>query len=98
MASTPRVFVIQWVEMGMDQEGEESKESHVDADVYKAGIRRWFSLFHNSNTEKFIAYFTRLLEHEKLIVLPNDIQLGGFSTAFGAGIDPDRVVLNLSGD
>lgn len=82
----------------MEQEGEESKENPIDAQVYKSGIRRWFSLFHNSNTEKFIAYFTRLIKNEKLIVLPNDIQLGGFSTAFGAGIEPDRIVMNLSGN
>lgn len=31
-------------------------------------------------------------------MIPNDIQLGGFSTAFGAGVEPDRVVLNLMGE
>ena len=83
--------------MGMEKEGEEAKESPFDAEIYKSGIKRWFSLFHNSNTEKFISYFTRLVQNEKLIVFPNDIQLGGFSTAFGAGVEPDRVVMNLSG-
>jgi hypothetical protein len=48
--------------MGMEREGnEESKEGQFDAEVYKQGIKRWFSLFHNSNTEKFISYFTRLI-------------------------------------
>jgi hypothetical protein len=61
MASQPRVFVSQWVEMGLEREGEESKENNFDADTYKLGIKRWFSLFHNSNTEKFINYFSRLL-------------------------------------
>jgi hypothetical protein len=40
--------------MGMEKEGEEAKESPFDAEIYKQGIKRWFSLFHNSNTEKFI--------------------------------------------
>lgn len=31
-------------------------------------------------------------------MIPNDIQLGGFSTAFGASVDPDRVVINLKGE
>jgi len=85
--------------MGMEREGnEESKEEQFDAEVYKQGIKRWFSLFHNSNTEKFISYFSRLIQNEKLIVFPNDIQLGGFSTAFGAGVEPDRLLFNLSGN
>ena len=52
----------QWVEMGLEREGEEeSKESMFDAETYKQGIRRWFAMFYNSSTEKFISYFKRLL-------------------------------------
>ncbi len=95
LASHPRVYCAQWVEMGLEREGEESKESLFDAEIYQAGIRRWFALFYNSSTEKFISYFTRLLQTESQIVIPNDIQLGGFSTAFGASVDPDRIVISL---
>lgn len=35
MASMPRVFVAQWVEMGLEKEGEEAKENPIDAEVYK---------------------------------------------------------------
>jgi hypothetical protein len=35
MSSYPRVYVAQWVEMGMEREGEESKESLFDAETYK---------------------------------------------------------------
>lgn len=83
--------------MGLEKEGHETNESPFDAEIYRLGIKRWFSMFHNSSTEKFISYFSQLIQNEKLIVLPDDIQMGGFSTAFGAGVEPDRIVLNLSG-
>jgi hypothetical protein len=47
--------------MGQDQEGAHSKESLFDPDTYQRGIRRWFSMFYNSSTDKFIAYFTKLV-------------------------------------
>ena len=55
-------------------------------------------MFYNSSTDKFINYFTRLLESESQIVFPNDVQLGGFSTAFGASVEPDRVVLSMNAE
>jgi len=59
--------------MGLDRDGEESKDSLFDAETYKKGIKRWFAMFYNSNTEKFITYFKRLMKTESRIVFPNDI-------------------------
>lgn len=73
LSSHQRVYVAQWVEMGLEREGEESKESVFDVDVYKQGIKRWFAMFYNSSTEKFINYFQRLILTESQIVFPNDI-------------------------
>lgn len=50
--------------MGLEKEGEESKESLFDAETYSQGIKRWFAMFYNSSTEKFINYFTRLIQTE----------------------------------
>jgi hypothetical protein len=47
--------------MGLEREAEEHKEILFDAEIYKSGIIRWFSMFYNSSTEKFINYFKRLL-------------------------------------
>ena len=50
--------------MGFEKDGFESKDSMFDVEIYKQGIKRWFAMFYNSSTEKFISYFTRLLETE----------------------------------
>ena len=89
MASYSRVYVVQWVEMGLEREPEETKEllePICDMDMYKKGLQRWFALFYNSSTDKFISYFQRLLMVDSCIVFPDEIILAGFSSAFGAGI------------
>jgi hypothetical protein len=48
----------------MERDGLESKDSVFDIETYRQGIRRWFALFYNSSTEKFINYFNRLAEQE----------------------------------
>ena len=97
MASHPRTHVVQWVEMGNEVIANELGEppSLCSPEVYKAGLRRWFGLFHNSCSEKFIQYMTRLLARDHTIIFPDDLMLGGFSTAFGAGVKPDKIVLRL---
>jgi hypothetical protein len=32
------------------------------------------------------------------VVLPDDMMLGGFSTAFGAGVSPDRIIVQLDSE
>ena len=101
MASYSRVYVVQWVEMGLEREPEETKEllePICDMDMYKKGLQRWFALFYNSSTDKFISYFQRLLMVDSCIVFPDEIILAGFSSAFGAGIQPDKIVLRLKGE
>ena len=97
LASHPRTYVIQWVEMGNEVVADEYGEppSLCSPETYKKGLRRWFGLFHNSSTEKLIHYMTRLLARDQTVVLPDDLMLGGFSTAFGAGVKPDKIVLRL---
>ncbi len=43
--------------------------------VYQEGAKRWFTLFYNSATNKFIDYFERLIKTEKRVSLrfPEDI-------------------------
>lgn len=51
LASYPRVYVIQWVEMGLEREPEELKENQdYDLFAYRKGLQRWFHLFYNSST------------------------------------------------
>ena len=44
-------------------------------EVYDAGIQRWFGLFYNNQTEKFISFFDKLitLEDRQALEFPADI-------------------------
>jgi len=58
---------------------------------------KWFTLFYNNTTEKFTSYFDKFLKfaEQQILVFPADIQEGGYSTAFGGGVTPDQVIIDL---
>jgi len=62
---------------------------------YKRGIKRWFAMFYNSNTDKFISYLRMLMTRRRTICLPDEFMVGGFSTVFGAGIKPDKLIMEI---
>lgn len=99
LASLPRVYVCQWVEMGKEIDLEhDTPETLTQPADYKKGIKRWFAMFYNSNTDKFIEYLRMLMSRKKTIVLPDEFMVGGFSTVFGAGIKPDKIVLEFNNE
>ena len=65
------IYTIQWVEMGLEAEiadiGEDSFECERQA--YSEGAKRWFTLFYNSATNKFIEYFDKLIKLERRVSL-----------------------------
>jgi hypothetical protein len=49
--------------MGLEIDKDNTEpETLCPAEIYRRGIRRWFAMFYNSNTDKFIAHFKRLME------------------------------------
>lgn len=71
-------------------------ENHCLPVDYKKGMKRWFAMFYNSNTDKFITYLRLLMAKKSTICLPDEFMVGGFSTVFGAGIKPDKIVLEMN--
>ena len=71
------IYTVQWVEMGLEVDladiGED--EFQCDRQVYEEGAKRWFTMFYNSATPKFIDYFERLIAIERRVALrfPQDI-------------------------
>ena len=57
------------------------------------GISTIFSL-----TDKFISYFLKLLINDSCIFFPDEIILAGFSSAFGAGLITDKIVIRIKGE
>ena len=94
------IYTAQWVEAGLDRDVNDIGEDEFQCEkhVYKEGAKRWFTLFHNSATPKFIDYFDRLIATEKRISLnlPQDIHDGSYSTAFASGITPQDLVMPLA--
>ena len=70
----------------------------LDPHVYYEGAKRWFTLFYNSTTGKFINYFEKLIQSEKRISLrfPQDISDGSYSTAYASGVTPQDLVMPLA--
>ena len=73
------IYTVQWVECGLERDipalvaGDNDFEC--ERSVYQEGAKRWFTLFYNSATNKFIDYFERLIKTEKRVSLrfPEDI-------------------------
>ena len=57
------IYTVQWVEMGLECDLNETAEDQFECEkaVYHKGAHRWFTLFYNSATNKFIEYFERLI-------------------------------------
>ena len=53
--------------MGLERDLEDVGEDTFECErpVYKEGAKRWFNLFYNSATDKFIEYFERLITIER---------------------------------
>ena len=86
------IYTMQWVEMGNERDLNEIGEDNfqLEKEVYDEGAKRWFTLFYNSSTPKFIDYFDRLISTERRLSLhfPADIHDGSYSTAFASGVTP----------
>jgi hypothetical protein len=96
------IYTIQWVEMGLERDLEDIGEDAFQCKraVYNEGAKRWFTLFYNSATNKFIEYFEKLIlsEHRSQLRFPADILDGSYSTAFASGITPQDLVVPLLGN
>lgn len=94
------IYCVQWVESGLEREIQSSNDDafSLDRAEYFEGAKRWFNLFYNSATSKFINYFEQLIETEKRLSLrlPEDIQDGSYSTAFASGVTPQDLIVPLA--
>ena len=97
LSAHPRVYSIQWVEMGLERSLKHVYEDTFECvpEVYAEGIKRWFAMFYNNQTEKFIFFFEKLiqLEGRQQLNFPADIQEGSYSTAFGSGATPTPLIV-----
>ena len=86
------IYTVQWVESGLERDIPDNGDNDFECErpIYHEGAKRWFTLFYNSATNKFIDYFERLIKTEKRVSLrfPQDIQDGSYSTAFASGVIP----------
>ena len=100
LSAFPRVYSIQWVEMGLERSLKTTALDNFECvpEVYDAGIKRWFGLFYNNQTEKFISFFEKLitLEDRQALDFPADIQEGSYSTAFGSGVTPSGLIVPVN--
>ena len=90
---------MQWVEMGLERDFEEANEDEFQcaSAEYQQGAKRWFTMFYNSMTSKFIEYFQKLITSEQRTQLyfPRDITKGSYSTAFASGIVPQDLIVPI---
>ena len=100
LSAFPRVYTMQWVEMGLERSLKTKAFDNFECteEIYDAGIKRWFGLFYNNQTEKFISFFEKLisLEDRQTLNFPTDIQEGSYSTAFGSGVTPTTLILPVN--
>lgn len=61
------IYTIQWVESGLEIELPDGGDEDIQLEksVYLAGAERWFTLFYNSSTPKFVDYFEKLIAFER---------------------------------